>query len=366
MSNSTRRKWRQIKVKKQRRRNVSFFLLLFNLFKTSTKVCKENPDFSLQLQSVASSRGMRRSWCFWRRWNQRSLPSERPSSRSVTVLAARTLQRFTFLSDRRLWLQVSSWIQHLIPKIEDGNDFGVAIQVTSPDQNAGSVSDTHTLSFHSLSPGKDLGANRCSEDQSRSLSDQHQQVGWRRFESVLDVVPWLLGSPTSCPDYSDTSQKEETLLPKLPKRLMWWVFVHNVLRSVRKHQLIQERCEWLWRKPSLINESPPPDGLSLTGPWQRCGHLLWDQSDRSRHSWILRELNRLIFGYFTHLLCAGESLLFCAAGWVLWHHQQESGQSDQSQRRREAFHVLKLWRSRIRDAFNSFQLSFNLLNHKNN
>lgn len=46
MSNSTHRKWRQIKVKKQRRRNVSSFLLLFNLFKTSTKVCKENPAFS--------------------------------------------------------------------------------------------------------------------------------------------------------------------------------------------------------------------------------------------------------------------------------------------------------------------------------
>lgn len=46
MSNSTHRKWRQIKMKKQRRRNVSSFLLLFNLFKISTKICKENPDFS--------------------------------------------------------------------------------------------------------------------------------------------------------------------------------------------------------------------------------------------------------------------------------------------------------------------------------
>lgn len=31
-----------------------------------------------------------------------------------------------------LFLQVSSWISHLIPKIEDGNDFGVAIQVINP------------------------------------------------------------------------------------------------------------------------------------------------------------------------------------------------------------------------------------------
>lgn len=37
--------------------------------------------------------------------------------------------------DLRVSLQVSSWIQHLIPKIEDGNDFGVAIQVNSLDQH---------------------------------------------------------------------------------------------------------------------------------------------------------------------------------------------------------------------------------------
>lgn len=46
MLNSTHRKWRQIKMKKQRRRNVSSFLLLFSLFKISTKICKEIPDFS--------------------------------------------------------------------------------------------------------------------------------------------------------------------------------------------------------------------------------------------------------------------------------------------------------------------------------
>lgn len=33
-------------MKKQRRRNVSSFLLLFSLFKISTKICKEIPDFS--------------------------------------------------------------------------------------------------------------------------------------------------------------------------------------------------------------------------------------------------------------------------------------------------------------------------------
>lgn len=32
--------------KQRRRRNVRAFLFLFNLFQITTKICKENPDFS--------------------------------------------------------------------------------------------------------------------------------------------------------------------------------------------------------------------------------------------------------------------------------------------------------------------------------
>lgn len=147
---------------------------------------------------------------------------------------------------------------------------------------------------------------------------------------------------------------------------MWWVFVKmssGLLEAISWFRKDERKYKWLWKKASLINESSPPDGLSLTGPRQRRGHLLWDQGHRSRHTWILRELNRWILAYLIHL-CARERLLCCAVGRVLRHHQQEPGQSDQSQRRGEAVHVLKRWRSRIQAAFNSVQSSFILLNHK--
>ena len=41
------------------------------------------------------------------------------------------------------------------------------------------------------------------------------------------------------------------------------------------------------------------------------------------------------YGHGSHI----QPLLF-AAGWILWHHQQEPGKSDQSKGRGEAFNVL--------------------------
>lgn len=56
----------------------------------------------------------------------------------ITVSEQNELIRFqhfprnTVVTAFILFFQVSCWIYHLIPKIEDGNDFGVAIQVINP------------------------------------------------------------------------------------------------------------------------------------------------------------------------------------------------------------------------------------------
>lgn len=96
--------------------------------------------FPVKVLCVASSKETRRSWSCWTWWSLKSRVLKRPASlwvkktyqpdiqsdRAETPVTARPWRH-----SRVFIVQVSCWISLLIPKIEDGNDFGVAIQVCS-------------------------------------------------------------------------------------------------------------------------------------------------------------------------------------------------------------------------------------------
>lgn len=77
----------------------------------------------------------------------------------------------------------------------------------------------------------------------------------------------------------------------------------------------------------------PPDGLPFSGPREGPGHLLWDESDPSWHSWLLRKLEGFQFKSLISLflefnlkkcfLCRQKCMTSSIRIWIRWPIQKE-------------------------------------------